>query len=184
MLEKLHTSLGKIACRMYVGLTRCTTPWPINRCIPNITVKHQWDTIVELILGIISQWLTTVNKTYLYNSWLKRANPIVPHYCDLLPRFSSAFSFVPPLSSLECHPSPLFVILPPSCANRQRVWILRHVAMGYSVHLQRLLGTLTWGLYPYLINGYTDHTLEGSRLRSRVFASCEVFVSSLLVDPP
>ncbi|CAM9745554.1 unnamed protein product [Laminaria digitata] len=52
-----------------------------------------------------------------------------------------------------------------------RVWILRHVAMGYSVHLQRLMGSLTWNVFPYLISGYNDHTLEGSRLRSIVFFS-------------
>lgn len=54
---------------------------------------------------------------------------------------------------------------------KHRVWILRHVAMGYSVHLQRLLGGLTWNVFPYIIDGYNDHTLEGSRLRSTVFGS-------------
>lgn len=48
--------------------------------------------------------------------------------------------------------------------------------MGYSVHLQRLLGILTFGIYPYLIEGYTDHTLQGSHLRSIVFASCETIL--------
>eukprot|EP00904_Undaria_pinnatifida_P011405 jgi/Undpi1/7395/HiC_scaffold_22.g09868.m1 len=63
---------------------------------------------------------------------------------------------------------------------KHRVWILRHIAMGYSVHLQRLLGILTFGIYPYLIEGYTDHTLQGSHLRSIVFASyffVSVFIS-------
>lgn len=45
--------------------------------------------------------------------------------------------------------------------------------MGYTVHLQRLLGYLTWGFWPVLIPGYTDFTPEGFRLRSIVFGSCE-----------
>lgn len=59
--------------------------------------------------------------------------------------------------------------------------MLRHVAMGYSVHLQRLLGSLTWNALPYLVKGYKDHTLEGSRLRTVVFESCEVYVRSLFL---
>lgn len=66
-----------------------------------------------------------------------------------------------------------------SVCEPYRVWMLRHVAMGYSTHLQRLLGGLTWGVFPYLIDGYKDHTLEGSHLRSIVFESCEVYARSL-----
>lgn len=52
--------------------------------------------------------------------------------------------------------------------------MLRHVAMGYSVHLLRVLGPLTFGFCPALIPGYTDHSPEGIRLRSLVFESCEI----------
>ena len=59
-------------------------------------------------------------------------------------------------------------------AQIQRVWMLRHLAMGYSVHLLRVLGPLTFKTLPALIPGYTDHTQEGLRLRSIVFGSCEM----------
>ncbi|CAM9174680.1 unnamed protein product [Laminaria digitata] len=62
---------------------------------------------------------------------------------------------------------------------QHRVWILRHVAMGYTVHLLRVLGPLTFGFCPSLIPGYTDHTPEGFRLRSLVFGSCAL-VSAVL----
>lgn len=102
-------------------------------------------------------------------------------YCrDSPPRFPSCphcirflASGIPPLAPLGS--SRLRVCKP------QRVWILRHVAMGYSVHLQRLLGGLTWNVFPYIIDGYNDHTLEGSRLRSTVFGSCEVYVRSFFL---
>ncbi|CAM9951671.1 unnamed protein product [Ectocarpus sp. 12 AP-2014] len=52
-----------------------------------------------------------------------------------------------------------------------RVWMLRHVAMGYSVHMQRLLGHLTWWMFPLLMPGYTDLTKDGKELRANVFIS-------------
>lgn len=54
--------------------------------------------------------------------------------------------------------------------------------MGYSVHLLRVLGPLTFDILPVLIPGYTDHSPEGFRLRSIVFGACEtcVFGSSFL----
>ena len=82
-------------------------------------------------------------------------------------------------------------LLSPSClrARRRRVWILRHLAMGYSVHLLRVLGPLTFDVLPTLIPGYTDHTPEGFRLRSIVFGTCErtglgLFFSCPLPPPP
>ena len=52
--------------------------------------------------------------------------------------------------------------------------MLRHVAMGYSVHMQRLLGYLTWWALPLVMPpAYTDLTDEGSQLRSDVFSYCE-----------
>ncbi|CAB1096873.1 unnamed protein product [Ectocarpus sp. CCAP 1310/34] len=50
--------------------------------------------------------------------------------------------------------------------------MLRHVAMGYSVHMQRLLGHLTWWIFPLLMPGYTDLTKDGKELRANVFISC------------
>ncbi|CAM9434711.1 unnamed protein product [Scytosiphon promiscuus] len=52
-----------------------------------------------------------------------------------------------------------------------RVWMLRHVAMGYSVHMQRLLGILSWWVFPHIIPGYSDHSEEGSRKRTIVFGA-------------
>eukprot|EP00752_Nemacystus_decipiens_P002558 g2399.t1 len=61
-----------------------------------------------------------------------------------------------------------------------RVWMLRHVAMGYSVHMQRLLGYLTWWALPWVMpSAYTDLTAEGANLRSDVFTS--YFVVGVLV---
>lgn len=55
-----------------------------------------------------------------------------------------------------------------------RVWMLRHVAMGYSVHMQRLFGYLTWWALPrFLPSSYTEFTQEGANLRSDVFSYCE-----------
>lgn len=48
--------------------------------------------------------------------------------------------------------------------------------MGYSVHLLRVLGPLTFDILPTLIPGYTDHTPEGFRLRSIVFGTCETCI--------
>lgn len=55
--------------------------------------------------------------------------------------------------------------------------MLRHVAMGYSVHLLRVLGPLTFVFCPALVPGYTDHSHEGLRVRSLVFGSCEILSS-------
>eukprot|EP00903_Cladosiphon_okamuranus_P010592 g10016.t1 len=53
-----------------------------------------------------------------------------------------------------------------------RVWMLRHVAMGYSVHMQRLFGYLTWWALPlFLPSTYTELSQEGSQLRADVFSS-------------
>lgn len=54
-----------------------------------------------------------------------------------------------------------------------RLWMLRHVAMGYSVHMQRLLGYLSWWLFPIIVPGYTDLTQEGAQMRADVFGLCE-----------
>lgn len=51
--------------------------------------------------------------------------------------------------------------------------MLRHVAIGYSVHMQRVLGYLTWWVFPLVVPGYTDLTSEGAELRSNVFLSCK-----------
>ncbi|CAN0001710.1 unnamed protein product [Ectocarpus sp. 4 AP-2014] len=64
-----------------------------------------------------------------------------------------------------------------------RVWILRHVAMGYSVHLQRLLGHLTWWMFPLLMPRFTDLTNDGMELRARVFALYFVSGVVLTVGP-
>ncbi|CAB1096874.1 unnamed protein product [Ectocarpus sp. CCAP 1310/34] len=64
-----------------------------------------------------------------------------------------------------------------------RVWMLRHVAMGYSVHMQRLLGHLTWWIFPLLMPGYTDLTNDGMELRARVFALYFVAGVVLTVGP-
>ncbi|CAN0143557.1 unnamed protein product [Ascophyllum nodosum] len=50
-----------------------------------------------------------------------------------------------------------------------RVWMLRHVAMGYTVHLQRVLGHVTWWMLPHTLPGYSDHTQEGYQKRTFVF---------------
>ncbi|CAM9434853.1 unnamed protein product [Scytosiphon promiscuus] len=50
-----------------------------------------------------------------------------------------------------------------------RVWVLRHVAMGYSAHVQRLLAVLSWWALPLVVPGYTDLTTEGALLRSDIF---------------
>ncbi|CAM9427008.1 unnamed protein product, partial [Hapterophycus canaliculatus] len=52
-----------------------------------------------------------------------------------------------------------------------RMWMLRHVAMGYSVHLQRLLGHLTWWIFPLVVPGYSDLTKEGAEMRATVFGA-------------
>ncbi|CAM9434781.1 unnamed protein product [Scytosiphon promiscuus] len=52
-----------------------------------------------------------------------------------------------------------------------RTWMLRHVAAGYSVHLQRLLGHLTWWIFPLVVPGYSDLTEEGGKMRAHVFAA-------------
>lgn len=51
--------------------------------------------------------------------------------------------------------------------------MLRHVAMGYSVHMQRLFGHLTWWVFPLIVPGYTDLTREGELLRGGIFSACE-----------
>ncbi|CAM9626791.1 unnamed protein product [Ectocarpus fasciculatus] len=51
-----------------------------------------------------------------------------------------------------------------------RVWILRHVAMGYSAHFQRLLAVLSWWAIPLVAPAkYTELTPEGTLLRGDVF---------------
>ncbi|CBJ26363.1 conserved unknown protein [Ectocarpus siliculosus] len=64
-----------------------------------------------------------------------------------------------------------------------RVWMLRHVAMGYSVHMQRLLGHLTWWMFPLLMPGYTDFTNGGKELRANVFISYFFVGLALTVGP-
>lgn len=51
--------------------------------------------------------------------------------------------------------------------------MLRHLAMGYSVHMQRLIGHSTWWAFPLVVPGYSDLTPEGAQLRSDVFTGCE-----------
>ncbi|CAM9951603.1 unnamed protein product [Ectocarpus sp. 12 AP-2014] len=64
-----------------------------------------------------------------------------------------------------------------------RVWMLRHVAMGYSVHMQRLLGHLTWWMFPLLMPRFTELTNDGMELRARVFALYFVAGVALTVGP-
>eukprot|EP00752_Nemacystus_decipiens_P002559 g2400.t1 len=61
-------------------------------------------------------------------------------------------------------------LLAVQCARRKRfsdhrVWILRHVAMGYSVHLQRLVAFPTYWILPCVIPGYTELSANGELLR-------------------
>lgn len=53
-----------------------------------------------------------------------------------------------------------------------RVWVLRHVAMGYHVHVTRLL-SLTWSSVGEFFPGSRDHTEAGVKIRSRAFLTCE-----------
>lgn len=53
-----------------------------------------------------------------------------------------------------------------------RLWILRHIAVGYASHLQRLMG-LSWKFLGGVVPGYNDHTEAGSDLRGRIFMTCE-----------
>lgn len=57
-----------------------------------------------------------------------------------------------------------------------RLWILRHIAVGYASHLQRLLG-LSWKFLGSVVPGYNDHTEAGSDLRGRIFMTCEIRTS-------
>ena len=63
-----------------------------------------------------------------------------------------------------------------SLAFSPRVWVLRHVAMGYSVHLQRLLAFPTYSIYPYLVPGYTELSANGALLRGDSLLMCEWIV--------
>lgn len=54
-----------------------------------------------------------------------------------------------------------------------RVWILRHVAMGYSVHLQRFFINCSLGYVARTVPNYHDITEEGSDVRGFVFSMCE-----------
>lgn len=64
--------------------------------------------------------------------------------------------------------------LPPRLLSlSQRVWILRHVAMGYSVHLQRLLAIPTYWILPFVVPGYTALTSKGALLRGDALLMCE-----------
>ena len=56
--------------------------------------------------------------------------------------------------------------------------MLRHVAMGYTVHLQRVLGHVTWWMLPHTLPGYSDHTQEGYQKRTFVFKLCEFCIES------
>lgn len=95
--------------------------------------------------------------------------------CGLEPRFAG------PLGSFFPMPRPP---LRNRRLNRRavnlRVWMLRHVAMGYSVHMQRLFGYLTWWALPlFMPSEYIDLTPEGANLRSDVFTACECDSASL-----
>ncbi|CBJ26364.1 conserved unknown protein [Ectocarpus siliculosus] len=51
-----------------------------------------------------------------------------------------------------------------------RIWILRHVAMGYAAHVQRLLAALSWWAIPLVAPAkYTELSPEGALLRGDVF---------------
>ena len=52
--------------------------------------------------------------------------------------------------------------------------MLRHVAIGYSVHLKRVLWYATWWVSPLVVPGYSDHTLEGYEKRTFIFGVCEL----------
>ncbi|CAM9576177.1 unnamed protein product [Pylaiella littoralis] len=62
-----------------------------------------------------------------------------------------------------------------------RLWMLRHVAMGYSVHMQRLLGYLSWWVLPLVVPGYSDLTQEGAQLRADVFGLYFVMGATITV---
>lgn len=54
--------------------------------------------------------------------------------------------------------------------DQHRTWIIRHVAVGYSAHVLRLLGVSQAFLH-YIVPIYHDHTQAGSDMRSLVFAA-------------
>ncbi|CAN0119574.1 unnamed protein product [Ectocarpus sp. 13 AM-2016] len=50
------------------------------------------------------------------------------------------------------------------------MWILRHVAMGYAAHVQRLLAALSWWAVPLVAPAkYTELSPEGALLRGDIF---------------
>lgn len=57
------------------------------------------------------------------------------------------------------------------CPNR--LWILRHLAMGYSVHVQRLLMILTVDFLPLLVADYNALTEAAAQVRYDIFKTCE-----------
>ncbi|CAN0444644.1 unnamed protein product [Ascophyllum nodosum] len=63
--------------------------------------------------------------------------------------------------------------------SEHRVWMLRHVAIGYSVHLKRVLWYATWWVSPLVVPGYSDHTLEGYEKRTFIFG-VYLFASALI----
>lgn len=50
--------------------------------------------------------------------------------------------------------------------------MLRHATMGYTVHLQRLLGYVGWPLLYIFYDKYSEHSEEGEEIRKIIFDGC------------